>query len=138
MCNLAQEWRGSANAPLTLLFRLRQRFHSKPGSTAVPTVFNNATLLTATVPGNLLTTPGTVNVTVQNPGGAASGAVGYTITEPSPMLKSISPTSVLAGSASFVLAANGSGFYSGTVLHQRGGANNNSDRVNASDGKCLG
>ena len=87
------------------------------GSTAVPTVFNHATLLTATVPGNLLTAPGTVNITVQNPGGATSGAVGYTIAA-GPVLNYVQPgAGVAAGSANAPLTLLGSGFVSGSTVY---------------------
>jgi uncharacterized protein (TIGR03437 family) len=80
------------------------------------TTLNNGDRLTAVVPANLVSFPGMASVIVQNPGGLPSGALPFTISAPTPVLTSVSPNSASAGSSSFTLTANGSGFLSGSKV----------------------
>ncbi len=86
--------------------------------TSLSTTFVNATQLTATVTAGLLTTPGTVGVTVVNPGGATSNAGAFTITVPT--LSTLSPVSTAAGNAAFTLTVNGTNFVSGSTVQFNG------------------
>jgi hypothetical protein len=82
------------------------------GSTVLPTTLVNTTL-TATVPAGLLTTAGTVNVVVTNPGGSASPPAPFLI---NPKITSLSPANIGAGSGQFTLTVNGTTFVAGTVV----------------------
>jgi hypothetical protein len=60
----------------------------------------------------LLTTPGTVDVTVRTPapGGGQSTTLPFEVGSPAPVLQAIAPTTGVVGGAEFVLTATGSGF----------------------------
>lgn len=89
------------------------------------TTFVTDSQLTAQVPAMLLAGGGVAPVVVVNPapGGGTSNAVNFSVVNPAPAIASINPTSVLAGSPSFALAVNGSGFVNGSVVRV-----NNADR----------
>jgi hypothetical protein len=82
--------------------------------TALSTTFVSATQLTASVPANLVSNPGSATVAVVNPSGTSSGTVSFAINEPSiTTITSLSPSSASAGGPAFTLTINGSGFVSG-------------------------
>ena len=88
---------------------------------ALTTTFNSATSLQAQVPASDLSNSGTASVTVKTPapGGGTSAALSFTISpvpNPAPSLKSLSPSSVVAGAPAFTLTVNGSGFVSGSQV----------------------
>jgi len=89
------------------------------GTTLSATVAN-PTQLTASVPASLITTAGTVPVTVTS-GGLLSNALNFTINPP-PAITSISPTSATAGGAAFTLTVNGSNFGGDSVVNFSGTA----------------
>lgn len=79
------------------------------------TTYVSPTQLTAIVPASLLLAAGTVNVTVitPTPGGGASGSSTFTVSAaPTPMMASLSPSSVVAGGVQFTLTVNGANFTS--------------------------
>jgi len=92
---------GSAATPLTAI---GQQFvpasFVKFNATALPTTFVSATSLTATIPATLLSTKGTVAVTVENPapGGGISTPLPFTIENRAPVLAPIGNQTVLLGS----------------------------------------
>jgi len=93
----------------------------------LPTVFINATQLTATVPAVNISSPGTVTVNVYTPapGGGASTSLNFTIStviinNPVPVLTAINPNTIAAGSPGFTLTANGTGFINGSVINWNG------------------
>jgi uncharacterized protein (TIGR03437 family) len=80
-----------------------------------PTTFVNSTKLTAVIDSSDIIGVGQASVTVFNPtpGGGISNVSIFTITSgtsPVPVLSSISPNSISAGSQTFALIANGSNF----------------------------
>jgi hypothetical protein len=78
------------------------------------TTFVSATQLTAAIPAADIAAAGSAPVTVQNPGGAVSNALTFTITDAStPTLTTLSPSSAVAGGPGFTLTVNGSNFVSG-------------------------
>ena len=89
------------------------------------TTYGSATQLTATIPASDVVSAGTHTITVFSPtpgGGTSSGAT-LTVTAPPnvvPTLTSISPTSVVGGSAAFTLAVGGTGFVNGSVVQVDG------------------
>jgi len=68
-------------------------------------------VLLAEVPGSMVASAGTANVTVTNAGGTSPPRTFY-IDSPPPQITSLSQTSVPAGSASFTLTLNGNNFTS--------------------------
>ncbi|HZO56537.1 MAG TPA: IPT/TIG domain-containing protein [Bryobacteraceae bacterium] len=86
------------------------------GGAALTTTFGSATQLTAAVPANLVAAPGSVNITVVNPGPVTSAAAVFTVTAPPPVISSLTPASVSAGAPAFDLAVSGSGFVSGSTV----------------------
>lgn len=88
------------------------------------TVFVSAQQLTAAVAATDVVNGGTVSVTVANPapGGGTSNAVDLTISSPAPILSSLGPSSVTAGSAGFTLTLSGAGFTPGSVVQFNGAA----------------
>jgi len=79
---------------------------------ALTTTYVSATSLTATLPATDLTLGGTGKLTVVNPapGGGTSTAFTFDIDNPAPAIVSLSPGSVVAGSAAFTLAVTGTEF----------------------------
>ena len=85
------------------------------GTTLPPTAVTG-TSLTATVPGSLLTTAGQASVLVLNPGGTQSNTATFTIGSLTPIVVSLSPSSIAAGSPGFTLSVAGTGFVSGAQV----------------------
>jgi uncharacterized protein (TIGR03437 family) len=82
-------------------------------STGLDTTFVNSTVLSATVPADLITLPGGATISVANPGGGASGNKSISITPVKPTISSANPPSVAAGTASLSLTLTGTGFVAG-------------------------
>jgi len=79
---------------------------------ALPTTYLSGTKLTATVPANDLTKAGTFNVTVVNgaPGGGVSKAATFTVNNPVPTVKSLTPASATIGGAATTVTLTGANF----------------------------
>ena len=104
------------------------------GAARTPTTFLNANQLTATITAQDIAAQGTASVTVQNPGGATSSALPFTITQapaPTPTLASLSPSTVVAGGPNFTLTVTGSNFVSASVVQWNGAARTPTIFVNA-------
>ena len=86
------------------------------------TSYVSGSQLNASVPASLIASQGSASVTVQNPGGATSNALTFTINAPTPSLSSLSPNSATAGGPAFTLTANGSGFLNGSNILWNGSA----------------
>ena len=84
--------------------------------TALATTFVSGTHLTASVPVSDIAAPGSASVTVQE-SGTASNALTFTITNPLPVLKSLSPTSADMNGPAFTLTVKGSCFLSSSVIY---------------------
>lgn len=86
------------------------------------TTFINNTQLTAVLTTADLAPASTANVTVFNPapGGGASAPQIFTLNNPAPVITSLSPNSALAGSVSFAVTINGSGFNAQTQVRWNG------------------
>ena len=86
------------------------------------TTFVSSAKLTASVSTSLVTSAGTVPVTVvtQIPGGGTSNAATFTIDNLKPSITSISPTSATAGGATFTLTVNGTDFLNASVVNWNG------------------
>jgi trimeric autotransporter adhesin len=91
--------------------------------TSLVTNYVSATSLQATLAASLLTNARTANVTVHNPDpkAADSTAVALAITSPSPVLTSISPGTVAAGTAA-TISLTGTGFISNSSVLWNGSA----------------
>ncbi|MGH9842948.1 MAG: Kelch repeat-containing protein [Blastocatellia bacterium] len=85
----------------------------------VPAQFTagSATSITATVPAGAVTGPITLGKT--NCPDAQTGV--FTVLNPAPMLTSLSPSSVVAGGATFTLVLTGANFITGSVVRWNGG-----------------
>ena len=98
----------------------------KWNGTVLTTTYISATQLTATVSSSLIASAGTANITVFNgtPGGGTSNAAIFTIgtiaTNPVPAVSSLSPASVTAGAASFILTVNGTNFIGSSTINWNG------------------
>jgi DNA-binding beta-propeller fold protein YncE len=92
------------------------------------TTFATSSTLQATLPATLLTEPGTSAVAVRSPapGGGTSNALAFAVGEPGtnplPTLSGLSPSELVASSASgtFTLVARGAGFVPGAKLRWQG------------------
>jgi hypothetical protein len=91
---------------------------------ALSTTYQSASSLTAQVPAGNLSAMGSFDVTVVNasPGGGTSNSTAFTVGNPIPVLASISPTTIPAGSPAFTLTATGSNFVTGSVIEWNGTA----------------
>jgi large repetitive protein len=82
------------------------------GATLLPAVFVNSGSLTVQVPGNLLAAPGSIPVTVINPGGTTSNTVNFTVTASLAILTTGLPGGTSGVDYLFhVTATGGSGAY---------------------------
>ncbi len=92
------------------------------GGAARTTTFVNSSQLTASIPATDLVTAGNIAVTVMNPapGGGTTNAQTLAVNNPSPTITSLSPTSILAGSAAFTLTVNGTGFVNASQVQWNG------------------
>ncbi len=86
------------------------------------TTFVTNSQLSAQVPAAAIAGGGAVSVVVFNPapGGGTSNAATFSITNPAPVITSLSPNQVLAAGPSFTLTVNGTGFVSGSVVRVNG------------------
>ncbi|MFN7944200.1 MAG: hypothetical protein U0Z53_02390 [Blastocatellia bacterium] len=88
------------------------------------TTFISDKKLTTSIPASLVAAPGNASVVVFSslPGGGTSNALSFSVTEgnPLPILNSLSPASVAAGSSDFTLTVNGSNFVNGSVVRWNG------------------
>jgi PKD repeat protein len=82
------------------------------------TAFVSGTQLTATISAADIATPGAFSIKVFNPTpiGGLSNAVNLSVSNPSPTITSISPTSVGAGAPGLTLTVNGSNFNNSSVV----------------------
>ena len=92
------------------------------GGSALSTSYVSGNQLTASVSVALIASQGSANVFVQNPNGATSNALSFTINPPTPSLSSLSPNSATAGGPAFTLTVNGSGFVAGSTVQWNGSA----------------
>jgi uncharacterized protein (TIGR03437 family) len=82
------------------------------------TTFITSTQLLGTVPASLIAAVGSATITVQNPGGAISNVLTFTINSSVPPgLSSLSPSSAAAGGSALTLTVNGSGFVTGSIVY---------------------
>jgi hypothetical protein len=87
-----------------------------------PTTFGSSTQLTAAIPASDIAAPGTANITVSNPapGGGVSTPATFAITNPTPSITGIAPSSAVAGGGAFTLVVNGTNFVSGSIVRWNG------------------
>ena len=99
------------------------------------TTFVSATQLTAAISKVDIATAGTVPVTVFNPkpgGGTSTPALVFTVDPvPVPTTTTLSPTSKIAGEASFTLTVNGGNFVEGLSVVRWNGADRSTTYVNS-------
>jgi uncharacterized repeat protein (TIGR01451 family) len=86
------------------------------------TTYVSSTTLRAAITAGDIVTAGTsaVSVMTPTPGGGTSGTVSFAIKNPRPVLSSLSPASVIAGSGDFTLILAGSGFVNGSIVEWNG------------------
>jgi hypothetical protein len=84
-------------------------------TTSLTTTFRSTAQLTAVVPSALLANAATAQITVTTPAGLTSTALPFTVTA-LPVITSLTPSSVDAGSAAFTLTVNGSGYVAGASI----------------------
>jgi hypothetical protein len=95
----------------------------KWSGTSLPTSYSSDSLVTASVPANLIAICGRFPVTVTNPSGTSNANVTVVV---NPVLNGISPNQAAAGSGGFTVTAFGQGFSSNVVLtlNANGGRSN--------------
>jgi IPT/TIG domain len=91
---------------------------------AIATTFSTGSSLSATVPGADLADGGMAAITVFNPapGGGASAAANFTVNNPPPVIATVDPASVAAGSAAQTLDLTGTGFVPSSTVEWNGAA----------------
>lgn len=105
------------------------------GSVLFVTYFQTINILTAQIPATLIENPGQAFITVftPQPGGGTTTSLPFAInptTTPTPIISSLQPTSVLAGSSGFTLYVTGSNFIPQTAVTVNG-ANRTATVVNS-------
>ncbi len=94
-------------------------------TTNLSTTFVSATQMTAVVPVNLTTAPGSASIGVMNPGGSASNSSAFSIgavVSVLPSISSLSPASAAAGSSALTITINGSGFVANSAVLWKNGS----------------
>ncbi len=91
------------------------------GSSRITAFVNNGDL-EASITASDLVNPGTVSITVINPGSPASNALTFTIitTHPNPIITGLSPSSAVAGGHAFNLTVYGDNFSEQSVVRWNG------------------
>ena len=91
---------------------------------ALQTTFSSATQLAAVLPANDLDNGAIATITISNPspGGGVSSGAKFTVDNPSPVVSSISPASVVAGAQQQTLDIHGTGFLATSVVQWNGSA----------------
>ncbi len=82
--------------------------------TLLPVVFLATSQVTASIPPNLLTTPGTVQISVLNPGGSVSNNIAFTLNPP--VITQLNPAFAAVGGSLVNLVVSGTGFASGSQV----------------------
>jgi hypothetical protein len=91
------------------------------GGTRLPTTYVSATQITTQVPATVLSSTGTVGLCLTNP--APGGGTSFTplqVVSPDPSISSVSPPSIVAGTASETILVNGQNFMSGAKVQWNG------------------
>lgn len=91
------------------------------GNISLQTAFISPTFLQVTVPAEIVSRAGSLQLTVVNPatpspGGGSSNVYSFQVNNPLPGATSLSPTSVAAGAAATTVTVTGTGFVSNSVL----------------------
>jgi hypothetical protein len=91
----------------------------KWNGSARTSTFVTSTQLKAAITAADISVAGTASVTVVNPGpgGGTSNALTFSINNPVPVAKTLSPKSAIAGGVGFTLTVSGTGFVSGAVVN---------------------
>jgi hypothetical protein len=92
------------------------------GGMKVTSAYQSPGELQATIPASAIAKGGTALVTVANPGGNPSVVVSFAINNPVAVAISLSPSSVVLGSAALTLTVTGSNFVQGAVVQVNGSA----------------
>jgi trimeric autotransporter adhesin len=87
----------------------------------VVTTYASATSLSAVIPASSLNAGGTAEIAVGNPGATASASMAFAIDSPTPVLTSVSPTSIVVGNSSN-LVLTGTGFEPNSQVQLNGAA----------------
>jgi len=87
------------------------------GNTPLTTTFGSSTSLTATVPSTLLTTVGSLDITVKNPDNGTSGPATFTVNAPDPTITSLNPSSSTQNGAGFSMTVTGTNYVNGAVVY---------------------
>jgi hypothetical protein len=91
----------------------------KAATTALTTTFLGTTELSAAVTADLIAAVGQLSITVSNPNGSTSAAKAIPVIA-APVISSITPSTVSAGSTPFTLVVEGSGFAPGAFVELDG------------------
>ncbi|MGA2134037.1 MAG: IPT/TIG domain-containing protein [Bryobacteraceae bacterium] len=83
------------------------------GTTALTVTAATATSITATIPSSLLSSVGTLSVTVQNPNDSATSTAS-SITLAAPTITALNPKTIAAGASATTLTVTGTNFVPGT------------------------
>ena len=116
---------GAADTPLTIAGSgFISTSTAQWNGTAIATVFQSATSLSATIPASDLVKGTTAQITVQNPapGGGKSTGIAFAVDNPVPTIASVSPASVTAGAGNTTLDIKGTNFVPSAVVTWNGAA----------------
>jgi hypothetical protein len=91
-------------------------------ATKLTTTFVSATKLTAVVPASDIASTGTVNISVANPAVTPTAPLPLTIVNQPATIAALTPSSVVAGSPTFVLVVAGTNLVAGSVVNWNGSA----------------
>ncbi len=89
---------------------------------SLTTTYTSATVISAALPASDLANGTTAQVTVVNPapGGGTSAASTFTVNNPSPVIASASPASLIAGAGATTINITGTGFVPASIINWNG------------------
>jgi hypothetical protein len=91
------------------------------GNTPLPTTYVSATQITTQVPDTALSSEESVGLYVTNPApGGGSASTALQVVSPEPSINNVSPTSIVAGTASEIILVNGQNFMSTAKVEWNG------------------
>jgi hypothetical protein len=90
-------------------------------STPLPTTYVSATQITTLIPDTVLSTVGAFDLYVTNPApGGGTTSTSFQVVAPEPSISNVTPTSIVAGTASEPILVNGQNFMAGAKVQWNG------------------
>jgi hypothetical protein len=111
------------NAPFTLTLKgtgFQVGANVQIGGTVLPMNVSTDQLATVAVPGTAVASLGIMNVKVLNPDGGQSGSLPLTVVNGTPVINTVTPSTITSGGPTFTMVLDGTGFTTSSVARWNG------------------